>query len=102
MHQLSTKKTIFPESHLGCLDANAFIQLAILKKIIDKNNCLLYYQLLLPIYDLSELGIKNDPCMAYCSKVEEWSNMYVDQIGLRGLYRNYFYNLKSQEIVVKF
>jgi len=70
------------------------------KKIMETNDCLYFYQLLLPICDTSKSCIEDDPWSSYYNNTEEWSNIYAVKIGLGGTYGNLFENLNARDLVV--
>ena len=55
-------------------------------KVMETDNFLFFYQLILPICDTKNSGIDDNPRMSYYSAVERWYNFYAVHIGLGGTY----------------
>ena len=66
---------------------------------MEEKKFIFILQLILPMCSTKMSGIKNDHEMPYYHKLEEWSNLYVYQIGLGGSYRHDFKNIKIAKIV---
>ena len=81
---------MFPKEHLGSLDADLLQKLGMNTDVLNHNDCLFFYQLLLPICNVEESGVEDDPRMLYYSEVENCSNLYAIQIGLGGSYGHSF------------
>ena len=92
--------TLLPNARMGYLDKDALKKLGMSKTRMDTKDFLFFYQLLLPICDISKSGIANDPRLSYYSNVEEWSNMYACKLGLGGTYGHAFKNLTARELMV--
>ncbi len=56
-------------------------------------------QLLLPIGDPKKLGIEDNPCLPYYSKVERWTQKYDTSIGLGGSYGHSFKEAMVEELL---
>ena len=56
----------------------------------QRQGILIFYQLLLPLYDTSIYGIREDKLILYYSEVQKWSNLYAYQISTGGSYGNGF------------
>ena len=69
------------------------------RKILETNDFLFFYQLILPICNTEKSGIRGDERLSYYAKVEEWSNLYAYQIGLGGSYGHEFKNVSVKEIL---
>ena len=95
----TTKDNLFPESRLGCLDAEVLKKLGLTSSIMKTNDFLFFFQLILPICDVEYSGVSDDGRLPYYSKLEEWSNLYAYQIGLGGSYGHEFKNLTLKEIL---
>ena len=65
----------------------------------QRQGLLIFYQLLLPLYDTSIYGIREDKLILYYSEVQKWSNLYAYQIGLGESYGHSFKNVNLSEIV---
>ena len=65
-------------------------------KVIETENFLFFYQLILPICDTKKSGIDDDPRMSYYSAVERWSNFYAVNLGLGGTYGHSFRNVTAK------
>ena len=57
-------------------------ELGINGKVMETDNFLLFYQLILPICDTKKSGIDDDPRMSYYSAVERWSSFYAVHLDL--------------------
>ena len=67
------------------------------QKILKAKDFLFFYQLVVHIYNIEKSGMRGDKRLHYCLKVEEWSNLYVYQIGLGGSYGYEFQNVSVKE-----
>ena len=90
---------LFPETRNGYLDADMLRRMGMSKKRATNLDALFFYQLLLPICDVSKSGVEDDQRMPFYSKVEEWSNIYALGIGLGGTYGHTYKNVTSKELV---
>ena len=72
----SSMNNLFPKTRLGCLDVDMLRKLGMSAKVMDTNDFLFFYQLILPICDTNKSGIDDDPRLPYYSAVEKWSNGY--------------------------
>ena len=79
-HKPSTITNLFPNERKGSLDVDVLKKLGMKKKVLDEDNFLFFYQLILPICDPKKSGVEDDPQKAYYSQVECWSNNYVYSI----------------------
>ncbi len=87
-----TNNNLFPQDSEGCLDRKVLKKLGFISQVMATNEFLFFYQLTLSICDKVNSGGKSDARLSYYSKVEEWYNLYTDQIGLRGGYGLEFKN----------
>ena len=92
-------KDLFPKSRLGCLDVDVLRELGMNAKVMETDNFLFFYQLILPICDTKKSGIDDDPRMSYYSAVERWSNFYAVHLGLGGTYGHSFRNVTAKELL---
>jgi hypothetical protein len=58
-----------------------------------------FLQLLLPVCDPKRSGIKDDPRVPFCTKVEGWTQKYAHSIGLGGSYGHEFKAVMVPELV---
>ena len=68
-------------------------------KVMETENFLFFYQLILPICDTKKSGIDGDPRMSYYIAVERWSNFYAVHLGLGGMYGHSFRNVTAKELL---
>jgi hypothetical protein len=52
------------------------------KTRLKKHDAFFFWQLLFPICDLAKSGIKDNPRLLFCSKVEKWSQKYAASMGI--------------------
>ena len=77
-------KDLFPKSRLVCLDIDVLWELGMNAKVMETENFLFFYQLILPICDNKKSGIDDDPRMSYYSVVERWTYFYAVHLGHGG------------------
>ena len=94
----ATNNDLFPTTRLGSLDKTILKKLGIKRKILETNDFLFFYQLILPICNTEKLGFRGDEQLSYYAQVKEWSNLCAYQIGLGGSYVYEFKNVPVKEI----
>jgi hypothetical protein len=76
----ATKVNPFPDSRNGCLDAKVLAKLGMSKERMCEADgapdALFFHQLILPIIDPVNSGIKDDPRKAFYSKASQYTNLY--------------------------
>ena len=77
-------ENLYPDKRIGCLDKDLLLKMGLTKERMIHGGALFFYQLLLPFCNPKKLGIKDDPCTAFYSKVTNFSNQYACSIGLVG------------------
>ena len=82
----ATKENPFPKHRKGCLDGNLLAMMGLTENRMKCGDALFFYQLLLPFCDPERSGIEDDPCQAFYSDVEKFSNKYCVDLGLGGKY----------------
>ena len=83
----------------GSLDIDLLKKMGLKKKVMERKDCLFFYQLILPMCNVSKSGIEDDPRQSYYSMVENWSNIYALDIELGGSYGHEFNNVMIKELV---
>ena len=68
-------------------------------KVMETDNLLFFYQLILPVCDHKKSVIDDDPKMSYYSAVERWSYFYAVHLGLGGTYGHSFRNVTAKELL---
>jgi hypothetical protein len=85
-----THEDPFPTSRRGKLDKALLAKLGLTKTRMIEGDALFFYQLVMPMCDVSKSGIKDDPRSNYYVSRETFSNIYAAQLGAYGSYGHAF------------
>ena len=53
-------------------------------------DALFFHQIIIPMLSVRKSEIRKDPWKYFYSEVEKWSDIYVDQLGIEGVYSKKF------------